>query len=65
MVLNRGSGGDLVMTDNRTEDRRASDNDRRTVDMDRRQFLDISWSRDKERRLAGDNRRQGEDRREL
>ena len=52
------------MTDNRTEDRRASDNDRRTVDMDRRQFLDISWSRDKERRLAGDNRRQGEDRRD-
>jgi hypothetical protein len=51
------------MTDNRTEDRRVSDSDRRTADMARRQFVDISWPRDKERRLAGDNRRQGGDRR--
>ena len=63
MVLNRGSGGGLVMTDKRIEDRRASDKDRRTVDMDRRQFVDISRLRDKERRLAGDNRWQGGDRR--
>lgn len=52
------------MTDNRTEERRTSINERRAIDMDRRQFVDISWPRDKEQRLAGDDRRQGEDRRE-
>ncbi len=53
------------MTDIRTEDKRTGADDRRTLGMDRRQFIDISWQRDKERRLAEPNRRQGAaDRRE-
>jgi hypothetical protein len=60
---NRGRGGGFNMTDSRIEDRRTSSTDRRVDDFDRRQFVDISWPRDKERRLSGDDRRQGEDRR--
>jgi hypothetical protein len=63
--VKQGSGGGFVMTDIRTEDKRTGADDRRTLGMDRRQFIDISWQRDKERRLAEPNRRQGAaDRRE-
>ncbi len=47
------------MTDIRVEDKRSGVNDRRTLGMDRRQFVDVSWLLDKERRLGGSDRRLG------
>jgi hypothetical protein len=63
--IKQGSGGGFAMTDIKVEDKRSGVENRRTLGMDRRQFVDISLPRDKERRLAGSDRRQGTaDRRE-
>ena len=48
------------MTASRTEERRSEGSDRRDLDMDRRQFINISWTEDKERRLKVDDRRSQE-----
>ncbi len=47
------------MTDIKVEDKRSDVADRRILGMDRRQFVDVSWLWDKERRFAEPDRRQG------
>ena len=66
-AFEKGSGGlrRCKVADQRTVERRSSVVNRRTSKMDRRQFIDIGWEMDKERRAASGDRRLGlEDRRE-
>jgi len=47
------------MTKKGSENRRTGASDRRTSPMDRRQFIDIGWAIENERRSASVDRRQG------
>jgi len=47
------------MADKGKAERRTGIPDRRSSRMDRRQFIDIGWILEKERRIASEDRRQG------
>lgn len=49
----------VEMTKQGKDERRAGTSDRRGTEMDRRQFIDIGWALESERRVSSDDRRLG------